>query len=186
MTRRAAPALALALVVPGLAAAGVRPAYGGTIRIGVTGGAELEALVARATSAPLLDIDASGALVPGLLAEVPIPEAGGRAFRLRVRAGLTDATGRPIGAADVAARFAAVLARDGRSPDAWAALPVLGADALLDGRAPILAGVQLLSASELLVSLAFPLPELPWLLATPAFALPGAGPFTAPRRAPGR
>ena len=151
-------ALSLALV-PGPAAAGVRPAYGGTVRIGVAAppsgvpGAPscADAVIQRATSAPLLEVDAAGALVPGALAEVPVAEAGARAFRLRVRPGLTDAAGRPLGAADVAARLAALLSPGARSPDAWAALPVLGADALLDGRAPLLAGVQVLSASELLV-----------------------------------
>jgi peptide/nickel transport system substrate-binding protein len=141
--------------------------------------------VDRATSAPLLEVDASGALVPGALAEVPVPEAGARAFRLHVRPGLTDATGRPLGAADVAARLSAALAPGAPAADRWAALPILGADAFAEGRAPLLAGVQVLSASELLVTTAFPLPELPWLLAAPALALPGAGPFTAAPRAPG-
>jgi peptide/nickel transport system substrate-binding protein len=60
---------------------------------------------------------------------------------------------------------------------------VLGADAALEGRAPLLAGVQVLSPVELLVTLAFPLPELPWLLAALPGALPDAGPFVAePRR----
>jgi peptide/nickel transport system substrate-binding protein len=175
------------LLAPALAVAGVRPAYGGTIRVGVPalpgspGGAAADALVERATAAPLLELDAAGALVPGALAEVPSPEAGGRAWRLRVRPGLTDAAGRALGAADVAARLAALLSQPA-SPDAWAALSVLGADALLEGRAPILAGAQVLSQAELLVTLAFPLPEFPWLLATPALALPGAGPFAGPPR----
>jgi peptide/nickel transport system substrate-binding protein len=198
---RAALALALAAALGAApAAAGVRPAWGGTIRIGVPAvpagapgatspagsrGAphgELDDLVERATAAPLLEVDGGGALAPGALAEVPVPEAGARAFRLRVRPGLFDASGRPLGAADVAARIAALLAPGERSPDAWAALPFLGADALLEGRAAVLAGVQILSSTELLVSLAFPLPELPWLLAAQALALPGAGPFTLASR----
>jgi peptide/nickel transport system substrate-binding protein len=146
---------------------------------------ELERLVARATAAPLLEVDATGALVPGALAEVPVAEAGARAFRLRVRPGLVDASGRPLGAADVAARLAALLAPGTAQAERWAALPVLGADAYAEGRAPLLAGVQVLSSTELLLTLAFPLPELPWLLAAPALALPGAGPFTvAPRTSP--
>jgi len=184
-------ALALAAtLLPALAAAGVRPRPGGVIRIGVPtvpqlasdaqGAADL--LVQRATSAPLLEVDARGALVAAALTEVPLPEAGGRAFRLRLRTGLADANGRAIGAADVAARLAALLAGGPRSPHAWIALPILGADALLEDRAPLLAGVQVLSPTELLVTLAFPLPELPFLLATPAAALPGAGPFVAGTR----
>lgn len=183
MIRRAAlVALALAALP---AAAGVRPAYCKSVRIGVPAAASGDdvspaaGLVEWATSAQLLELDPSGALVPGALAEVPAPEAGARAFRLRVRPGLTDASGRPLGAAEVAARMAAVLdGRAGSPAAAWAALPVLGADALLSGRASLLAGVQVLSATELLVTLAFPLPEFPWLLATPPLALPDAGPFT--------
>jgi peptide/nickel transport system substrate-binding protein len=178
---------ALSLALAALAVAGVRPGYGGTVRIGVPAGAQpgdpaADVLAQRAVSAPLLEIDASGQLVAGALAEVPVPEAGGRAFRLRLRPGLTDATGRAVGAPELAERFVALLARDAPSPHAWVALPVLGADALLDGRTPLLAGVQVLSASELLVTLAFPLPELPWLLATLPVAVPNAGPFVAAAR----
>jgi peptide/nickel transport system substrate-binding protein len=188
---------ALALVVlslPAAAAAGVRPAPCGAIRIGVAaapsalpgGEAEraVDLLVERATSAPLLEIDASGRLAPGALAEVPIPEADGRAFRLRVRPGLRAPGGRPLGASDVAAHLASLL-RSRAAPHAWVALPIAGADALLEGRTPLLAGVQVLSATELLVTLAFPLPSFPWLLATAPAALPEAGPYSAvPRRSP--
>ncbi|HEX9308837.1 MAG TPA: ABC transporter substrate-binding protein [Anaeromyxobacter sp.] len=190
MTRALLLCLSLA---PALAAAGVRPAYGGAIRVGVATAPRLadgaqgpgDAFVERATAAPLLELDAAGALAPGALAEVPLPEAGGRAFRLRLRPGLSDAAGRPLGAADVASRLAALLSPDAPTPDAWIALPVLGADALAERRAPLLAGVQVLSPTELLVTLAFPLPEFPWLLAATPLALRGAGPFVAqPRRAP--
>jgi peptide/nickel transport system substrate-binding protein len=126
-------------------------------------------------------VDATGALVPGALAEVPLPEAGARAFRLRLRPGLVDGAGRPIGAERLAAHLGALAG----GASAWVVLPVAGADALLEGRAPLLAGVQVLSPVELLVTLAFPLPELPWLLAALPAALPDAGPFVAqPRRSP--
>jgi peptide/nickel transport system substrate-binding protein len=191
---RGGRALSLAIaaaLLPGLAAAGVRPAWGGTIRIGVPGapGAAadpdraMERLVARAVSAPLLDVDAAGRLVPGALAEVPRAEAGATAFRLRVRPGLTDAAGRPLGAEAVAARLRSLLDQGPGSPDAWVALPIVGADAVLEGRAQVLAGVEVLSADELLVTLSFPLPELPFLLAATPAALPDAGAFLpVPRR----
>jgi peptide/nickel transport system substrate-binding protein len=178
-------AAAAAALLPAAAAAGVRPAHGGTVRValpaasGAAGPGAL--LLARATAAPLLEVDDAGALVPGALAEVPVPEAGGRAFRLRVRPGLTDAGGRTIDAA----RLAEHLAGLARGAEAWVVLPVAGMEALRDGRAPLLAGVQVLSPAELLVTLAFPLPDLPWLLAALPAALPGAGPFVAePRRSP--
>jgi peptide/nickel transport system substrate-binding protein len=179
--------LALAAVlVPALAAAGVRPGYGGTIRVAVPAPPQLGArpsgpadlLVARALSAPLLEVDARGLLAPGALAEVPAPEAEGRAFRLRLRPGLLDAAGRPIGAAELARHLTALLSGELR-PLGWVALPILGADAVLEGRASVVAGLQVVSATELLVTLAFPLPEFPWLLATVAAALPDAGPFVA-------
>jgi peptide/nickel transport system substrate-binding protein len=189
------PASALfAAVLPALAAAGVRPAPGGTIRVGLSaapvvlapGAAErpVDLLVARACAAPLLEVDAEGRLVPGALAEVPLPEADGRAFRLRLRAGLRTASGKGLAAGDVAAHLTSLLqARP--APHAWVVLPILGADAVLEGRAPVLAGVPVLSPTELLVTLASPLPDFPWLLAATPAALPEAGPFVAaPRRAP--
>lgn len=180
----------LAAALPAAAAAGVRPAYGGTIRIAVPappqrdGGASgpAELLLARALSAPLLSVDGHGGLVAVGLAEVPRPEADGRTFRLRLRPDLLDASGRPVGAAELARHLASLLSR-GASGPAWAALPILGAEAVLEGRTPLLAGAEVVSPTELLVTLSFPLPELPWLLATPAAALPAAGPFVAAGRA---
>jgi peptide/nickel transport system substrate-binding protein len=184
----------LTLARPDTAAPGVRPAPCASIRIGLPsapsalppGTAEraVDLLVQRATSAPLLEVDASGRLAPGALAEVPIAEAEGRAFRLRLRPGLRTQSGRPLGAADVAEHLASLL-RSRPAPQAWVALPIVGADAVIEGRAQLLAGVQVLSQQELLVALAFPLPDFPWLLATSAAALPEAGPYAAvPRRAP--
>lgn len=186
-------AVALAAVLAAAPArAGVRPAYGGAVRVllptaprvldpaRATDPADLFA--ARALHAPLLEVDAAGGLAPGLLAEVPAPEAGGRAFRLRLAPALRFSDGSPITAASVAASLARLLAREAPSPHAWVALPILGADALLEGRAAALAGVQVLSERELLVTLAFPFPDFPWALAAlPAAVVSprgaGAGPF---------
>ena len=106
---RAAPlALALALA-PGLASGGVRPAPGGTATVALPGDARApdpalaedaaDLFLSRATSAPLLGRDAEGRLAPGVLAEVPASDDGGRTFRLRVREGLATAAGAPLGAA---------------------------------------------------------------------------------------
>jgi peptide/nickel transport system substrate-binding protein len=185
-------ALALA-ALPLAAAAGVRPAYGGIVRIVVPAPPAASDLAPRgpgdllllgATRARLLEIDGAGALRPGALAEVPAPEAGARTFRLRLRPGLRTESGAPLRAADLAAHLAALLSHDRPSPDAWIALPILGADAFLERRAAAIAGVRVLSETELLVTLAFPLPELPWLLAALPAGLPGAGPFVAPAPAP--
>lgn len=184
--------LAVASVVwfPRAAHAGVRPSYGGDIRILLPSPPRLsdpslavgpsDLALVRALHATPLELDAQGRLAPGLLEEVPAPEAGGRAFRLRLRAGLRFSDGTPLAAADLAASLTRLLSRDG--PHAWLALPILGADALLAGRAATLAGLQVLSERELLVTLAFPMPEWPWALAAPAAAVAsprgaGAGPF---------
>jgi peptide/nickel transport system substrate-binding protein len=192
-SRTLAGALAAALLVlalPSPAAAGLRPAYGGELRVLVgppprladpalaTDPADL--LLVRAVHATPLELDERGRLAPGLLEEVPAAEAGGRAFRLRLRPGLRFADGTPLLAADLAASLSRLLA--GGAPNAWLALPIQGADALLARQAATLAGVQVLSDRELLVTLAFPMPEWPWALATPAAGVlsprgAGAGPF---------
>jgi peptide/nickel transport system substrate-binding protein len=192
--RALALALALALGAPA-ARAGVRPAHGGTLRVLVpflprTWDPALavepqDLLAARAVSGALLEVDAAGRLVPGLLAEVPEPEAGGRAFRLRLRPDLATWDGAPVGAAEVAAVFTRLASPATASPHAWAVLPVLGADALLSGRATTLAGVQVLSERELLVTLALPLPEFAHALAALPLSVPGLGPFQPPTPAGG-
>jgi hypothetical protein len=182
-------AAALALLAPS-ARAGVRPAHGGTLRVIVP---ELprtwdpalaiepqDLLAARAVSGALLEVDAAGRLLPGLLEEVPVPQAGGRAFRLRLRPDLATWAGTPVTAAEVADVFTRLASPATGSPHAWAVLPVLGADALLAGRATTLAGVQLLSERELLVTLALPLPEFAYALAALPLSIPGAGPFRPP------
>jgi peptide/nickel transport system substrate-binding protein len=185
-TGRALLAVALA-APPALAAAGVRPAYGGEVVVALPApprepdpGRAVEPadlLAARALHATPLEIDVSGALAPGLLAEVPVAEAGGRAFRLRLREGLRFADGSALTAGDLA-RSLARLAAPG-APHGWLALPVAGAGGQ-DGRAP--SGIQVLSEREVLVTLDVPLPEFPWALAAlPAAVLSargaGAGPF---------
>jgi ABC-type transport system substrate-binding protein len=168
-------ALLLAGAFP--AAAGVRPSWGGELRVALPAAPrvldpararEPEDLVAvRALHAPLLELDAAGRLAPGLLAEVPVPEAGGRGFRLRLRSDATFSDGTPITAADVAAALTRTVQPAAASPHAWIALPITGADAVLAGRASALAGIAIASDRELLVSLAFPFPDFPWALAAP-------------------
>ncbi len=182
--------LAVLVALPVAAAAGVRPAYGGELRVELPAVPRIadpsqavdaaDLVLVRALHATPLVLDDAGRLAPGLLEEVPVPEAGGRAFRLRLRPGLRFADGSPLGAAELAASLTRLLSRD--VPHAWLALPILGADAYLAGRAATLAGLQVLSDRELLVSLAFPMPEWPSALAAPASAVvsprgAGAGPF---------
>lgn len=194
--RALAAAVAAALAAAGPAAGGVRPAYGGTVRLALPvlpreadpalASDPADLFLARATAGLLLEVDAWGRLAPGLLAEVPAPEADGRAFRLRLDPAARTASGAPVLAADVARALARLLSPASPSPHAWAALPIAGAQAVLAGRAALPSGLHVLSDHELLVTLDLPLPEFPWVLATTACAVPGAGPFAAPALAPGR
>jgi peptide/nickel transport system substrate-binding protein len=180
----AAVALALALA-PALALAGLRPAPGGTATIALPGEARTgdparaedpaDLFLAHATSAHLLERDPQGRLTPAVLAEIPSSEDGGRTWRLRLREGIATAAGSPVGAAELAAVVSRLLSPF--SPHAWAALPIAGADEVLAGRAAAPAGLRVLSGSEVELALAFPLPELPELLAALPLAVPRAGPF---------
>lgn len=184
----AAVALALA---PALALAGLRPAPGGIATIALPGEARTgdparaedpaDLFLARATSAPLLERDSEGRLTPAVLAEIPSSEDGGRTWRLRLREGIATSAGSPVGAAELAAVVSRLLSPF--SPHAWAALPIAGADEVLAGRAAAPAGLRVLSGGEVELALAFPLPELPELLAALPLAVPRAGPFegAAPR-----
>jgi peptide/nickel transport system substrate-binding protein len=174
---RAALAALAILAAPALAGAGVRPAYGGELVVALPATPrELDPVQAvdpadlvavRALHATLVGLDAAGAPVPVLLAELPAAEAGGLAWRLRLRPGLRFSDGSPLAAADVAASLARLAAP---GPHGWLALPIQGAAEVAEGRAAALRGVEVLSELELRVSLDFPVPELPWALA----ALPTA------------
>ncbi|MFO0581598.1 MAG: ABC transporter substrate-binding protein [Anaeromyxobacter sp.] len=185
----AAAALIALPAVP--ARAGVRPAHGGPFRLALPALPSTldpalavepqDVAAARATSAPLLELDAAGRLAPGLLEEVPVPDPTGRTYHLRLRPDLRTFDDRPVGAPELAAAFGRLAAPATRSPHAWAVLPILGAEAALAGRAPALAGVSIVSEREVLVTLERPLPGFPRVLAALPLALPGLGPFQPPR-----
>lgn len=198
--KRALPAacplalLAAIAVAPGRAPAGVRPQYGGELRVLLpspvaqpdpalaSSPSDLAAL--RALHATLVEIDEGGALRPGLLAALPEPEDGARAWRLRIAPALRFQDGKSIAAADVAASLAR-LAGPG-SASAWLTAPIEGAADVREGRSSVLSGVQVLSESELRIVLSYPFPRFPEALAAlpsaivrvaPGGALVGAGPF---------
>jgi peptide/nickel transport system substrate-binding protein len=148
--------------------------------------------VARALNATLLELDPSGALRPGLAAELPRVSADGREIRLRLRPGLRFHDGAPVTAADAVESLSRLLRPESGSPHGWIAAAVEGAEAVREGRARIPAGLQALSELELRVQLAFPFPDFPRALASAPAAvvhagsgLPaGAGPFRLAARAP--
>jgi peptide/nickel transport system substrate-binding protein len=184
----------LALALPASAEAGVRPRYGGELRVLLPGSpaqldparatspAELAAV--RAAHAMLLEVDEHRVLRPGLLEALPEPEDGSRTWRLRLAPALRFQDGQPIGAADVAASLAR-LGGPG-SAHAWLTAPIAGASAVRENRAALLSGVQVLSDRELRIALSYPFPGFAEALATlpsalvrvgPGGALVGAGPF---------
>ncbi len=197
--RRQLVAAAL-LCLPAVAAAGVHPRYGGELRVllpaapgeldpaRASSPADLAAV--RAAHATLLELDERGALRPALLEALPEPEDGGRAWRLRLAPGLRFQDGQPMGAAEVAASLAR-LAGPG-SAQAWLAAPIEGAAAVREGRARLLAGVEVLSDRELRIALSYPFAGFAHALAAlptaivkpgPGGALVGAGPFRPARSA---
>lgn len=192
MTR---PALALALAValaPRAGGAADRPAYGGELRVALPLPPRVsdpalarevqDAVLARALHATPLTAGAPGQARPALLAAVPEPQEGGRAFQLTLREGLRFSDGTPLGARDLAASLARLLRPEAGSPHAWLAVAIQGADEVLEGRAAAPAGLKVLSDHELLVTLSFPFPgwvealaALPAAVVSPSGA--GAGPF---------
>jgi MarR-like DNA-binding transcriptional regulator SgrR of sgrS sRNA len=184
----------LALAHPPSAEAGVRPRYGGALRVllpaspaqpdpaRATSPTELAAV--RAAHATLLEVDEHHALRPGLLEALPEPEDGARAWRLRLAPALRFQDGQPIAAADVAASLAR-LGGPG-SAHSWLTAPIAGSAAVRLGNAALLSGVQVLSDRELRIALSYPFPGFAEALATlpsalvragAGGALVGAGPF---------
>ncbi len=191
MTARRALALAALLAAARAGGGALPPRYGGEIRVALTelpsdldparASTPAELLAARALHATLVELLPSGELRPGLLAGLPEAEAGGRAFRMRLRPGLRFQDGQPLLAADVAASLSRLLQPAVRSPHAWLALAIQGAEAVREGRAASLAGVQVLSDLDLRVALDVPI-DLPRALAAAPAAIvsrsgAGAGPF---------
>lgn len=181
MTRRAAALLvALLAVAPAAGRAADWPIYGGEVRVALPLPARVgdpalarevqDLVLARALHAtPLLRVE-GGRLAGGLLASVPEPQGGGRAFLLTLREGLRFSDGTPLGARDLATSLARLLRPEVASPHAWLAVAIQGAEEVLDGRAQLPSGLQVLSDRELLVTLAFPFPG--WVAALAA--LPSA------------
>jgi peptide/nickel transport system substrate-binding protein len=184
-------ALAAALAAPATRAAD-RPVYGGELRVALPlppRGADpalarepQDVWLARALHATPLGFRGQGELGPALLERVPEALDGGRVFQLTLREGLRFSDGAPLLAKDLAASLSRLLRPEVGSPHGWVAVAIQGADDVLEGRAPSLAGVTILSDRELAVTLSFPFPTWPAALAAlPAAVVSptgaGAGPF---------
>lgn len=188
--------LALLLMVPAAGQAGVRPRYGGTLRVLLPARpaephpsrAETfaELLAVRATGETLLEVDSLGRLAPALLEAVPELEDGGRTVRLRLAPALAFHDGEPLTAARVAESLENLGAPG--SPNAFLLAPIVGAAAVHAGATRSFAGIEVLSERELKIDLAYPFPDFPAVLATlpsaivhqtPRGAEDGAGPFVA-------
>ena len=193
---RAALALAL-LLAPAAGHAADLPTYGGELRVALPLPPRIpdpalarelqDQWLARALHETPLRAGPQGGLEPGLLEAVPEPQGDGRTFRLTLREGLRFSDGAPLLARDLAAALARLLRPETGSPHAWVAVAIQGADEVLAGRAAALAGVQVVSERDLVVTLAFPFPAFPAALAAlPAAVVSAGGAGAGPFRREGR
>jgi peptide/nickel transport system substrate-binding protein len=181
--RRRGLALAALLALAagaGAARAGMRALYGGELKV-VLPAAPQTLDPALATSPPdlaavrllhagLVSIGADGVLQPELLAALPEPEAQGRLFRMRLRAGARFQDGSAISAQDVALSLSRLLDPGLGSPYAVLALPLVGAAE----PSRIASGLTATGELDLQASLAFAYPDWMRAFAHPAAAVLGA------------
>jgi ABC-type transport system substrate-binding protein len=124
----------------------------------------------------LLAADAHGNLLASLCESWQAVD-GARAFRFRLRPGVTFSDGHPLTAAAVRESIARAVRGAGALRPAFAAIE--GVEAFRDGSAPRLSGLREVSETELEVRLREPLPIYPVLLVDPNTAVSretGGGP----------
>jgi peptide/nickel transport system substrate-binding protein len=133
-------------------AAGARPRYGGTLRVQFASGSTTlrQATLSHLTSGTLTRMNASGAAEP-LLAISWSSDKTGRRWRFRLRPQVMTHDGAALTPAVAAERLETLLKNSGLEVAA--------------------------TAGELIVSAAEAKPFLPAMLADPAFAITGTGPF---------
>jgi peptide/nickel transport system substrate-binding protein len=166
-----AVAIVAAVLVSPVASSGVRPAYGGDLRVVLPSLPQTfdpalavstaDLVVARATCGTLMKWAADGTLLPDLLAAVP--EVTPTSVHLKLRSGLKTHDGSALGAAQVVAAWRHAGEPSLASPYGALFLPVSSIIARGD--------------AEIDVQLAFPYPDWPRGLAHPGSSIPGAGPF---------
>lgn len=124
---------------------------------------------------------AGGRPVPDLAASEPEVSADGLryTFRLRDGAAFGPPASRPVDALDVKAGLERIFTV--RSPVAAYFHVIAGADARAAGRAPGLSGVTTPDDRTVVIALARPATDLPWLLALPAASAVPAGLSATPR-----
>ncbi len=115
----------------------------------------------------LAGIDEDSRIVPRLARKIQALEGGGK-YYLQLRHDLHFHDGRRLTARDVRYSFERVLRIGG---SALPRLPIAGAGALRRGEATELAGLEILSSSELTIELEEPLSFFPALLVHPGFAV---------------
>ena len=141
-----------------------------------------------------------GRIVPWLASEID-SEEGGTRFRFRLRRGVRFHDGRSLTARDVRYSFERTL-QNAKSQSRWLLSPIRGASALLKGTSSELAGLKIVSPSELVLELEKPVSFFPAMLSYAGLSvLPegtirlgdhwsqgcaGTGPFRVVRFEPGR
>ena len=168
--------LVLALWTPGAASTG--PAggarTGGTLRIGVVGVQSLDPAISyeiggsqvlSATCAHLMTypdkpLPEGLRVVPEVAAAYPRVSRGGRQFTFTLRRGFRFSNGRPVTAAAFARAINRLLTPAVESPGAQYAREIVGADAVMAGRARSASGV-VARGYRLIVRFTKPVPDFP-------------------------
>jgi peptide/nickel transport system substrate-binding protein/oligopeptide transport system substrate-binding protein len=91
----------------------------------------------------------------------------GRVYTFHLRAGVTFHDGKPFVARHVKGSFERVLRPGGTAGRVWPLTPIQGAQEFFDGKAPSLAGVQVVDDSTVRITLREPLTIFPKFLAMP-------------------
>ena len=141
-----------------------------------------------------------GKIVPWLASEIDAEEGGTR-FRFRLRRGVRFHDGRMLTARDVRYSFERTL-QNVKSQSRWLLSPIRGASEILNGKSSELAGLKIVSPSELVLELEKPVSFFPAMLSYVGLSvLPegtsrlgdhwsqgcaGTGPFRVVRFEPGR
>ncbi len=175
---RAARLVAFVWAAAPVALAGVRPAYGGDLRVALPGLPQAldpatavstaDLVVLRATCDPLVRLGADGSIAPVLLAKPPDSVEGG--FRLDLRPGVRAHRGSIVDAGAVVAALERLSDPSLGSPYAALLLPV--------------ASLKAQGETGVDVRLAFPYPDWPRGLAHPAACVRDTGPFQNAGSAP--
>ena len=115
----------------------------------------------------LTQFDPDGKLLPALADRWTAGRDEGRRYVFHLRAGVTFHDGSPLTAGAVRSSFLRVLSPATKGGRPWPLYPIAGAEAYAAGRAPDVAGIELLGDTAVAFTLTEPLAIFPKFLAMP-------------------